>query len=73
MIDEIKNIASKKTIITVTHRLSTIKFCDKIIVLKAGRIVDFGTYRELQSNSKIFNSFVASAKNKSINQEVTDS
>ena len=52
LIDEIKNLASEKTIVMVTHRLSTIKFCDNIIVLKAGRIVDYGTYGELKNKAR---------------------
>jgi ABC-type multidrug transport system fused ATPase/permease subunit len=36
-----------KTIIVIAHRLSTVKQCDRIFYLKAGRIVDFGRYDEL--------------------------
>ena len=48
LIDEIKRLAGKKTMIVVTHRLSTIKFCDKIIMLDNGRIIGHGKYHELE-------------------------
>lgn len=37
----------KSTRIVVAHRLSTIKQCDRIIVLEKGKIVEDGTYNEL--------------------------
>ena len=48
LIDEIKRLAGKKTMIVVTHRLSTIKFCDKIIMLDNGRIIGHGKYHDLE-------------------------
>lgn len=40
--------ASKdKTIVTVSHRLSTIKKADRIYVMHEGRLVESGSYREL--------------------------
>ena len=36
-----------KTVITISHRMTTVKKADKIIVLKAGEIVEIGTHMEL--------------------------
>jgi len=47
-IDQFKN---KKTIIIIAHRITTVKKCDVIIVLKDGVISDMGTYEELLGNN----------------------
>lgn len=40
-----------KTIIFIAHRVSTLKNVDKIYIFKAGRIVEFGSFDELMSDS----------------------
>ena len=42
------------TIISIAHRLSTLKNCDKIIVLDKGKIVEEGKYNELIEQDGIF-------------------
>ena len=37
----------KSTMVSVVHRLDIIKNYDKIVVLKAGKILETGTYDEL--------------------------
>ena len=37
----------KSTVISVVHRLDTIKNYDKVAVMKAGKILEMGTYKEL--------------------------
>ena len=39
--------AEKRTIISIAHRLSTIRNADNIVVMKAGQVVEQGTYDEL--------------------------
>ena len=41
------NYKGKKTVIAVVHRLDIIKDYDQVAVMKAGKIVEMGTYREL--------------------------
>jgi ABC-type bacteriocin/lantibiotic exporter with double-glycine peptidase domain len=46
----IENLARLKcTRIVIAHRLSTIQHCNRIIVLKEGRVATEGTYEELKA------------------------
>ena len=40
-------LAGKRTIIVIAHRLSTVRRADRILVFKNGRIVQQGTHRQL--------------------------
>ena len=42
------------TIISIAHRLTTLKNCDKIIVLNKGKIEEHGKYDELIEKGGIF-------------------
>ena len=42
------------TIISIAHRLTTLKNCDKIIVLNQGKIDECGKYDELKYKNGIF-------------------
>lgn len=48
----------KSTRIVIAHRLSTIKACDRIIVLDRGRIIEDGTYEELNAKGGFFSELV---------------
>ncbi|MHA9736505.1 NHLP bacteriocin export ABC transporter permease/ATPase subunit [Robinsoniella peoriensis] len=48
----------KSTRIVIAHRLSTIKACDRIIVLDKGRIIEDGTYEELNAKGGFFSELV---------------
>lgn len=52
--ESIDRIKGKSTIIIVAHRLSTIKNVDKIFFMENGKIVDTGTFAELNKNNKAF-------------------
>lgn len=43
----IKKFLKEKTIFIITHRFSTIKICDEIVVLNNGRIEEIGSHNEL--------------------------
>jgi ABC-type multidrug transport system fused ATPase/permease subunit len=43
-----------KTIISIAHRLSTLKNCDRIIVFDKGKIVQDGNYKILSKKEGMF-------------------
>lgn len=49
----LKHLRDTVSIVLITHNLEIIKNADKIYVLSAGRIVDFGDYTELKNKSNI--------------------
>ena len=49
-------MSGKKTIIMIAHRLSTVKNCDCLYLMKQGQIICSGTYNELISQSIEFRS-----------------
>ena len=47
IIDEIKDLEGKVTLIIIAHRLSTLKYCNKIYRLEAGQIITEGSFEEV--------------------------
>lgn len=43
-----------RTSIVIAHRMSTIKKCNRIVVLHKGKVVEDGSYEELTSNPNGF-------------------
>ncbi|MDR2783638.1 MAG: ATP-binding cassette domain-containing protein, partial [Treponema sp.] len=54
IMDAIKRIGHKKTIIMVAHRITTVKNCDVIYMMDKGVIVDSGNYEELYKKNEMF-------------------
>jgi len=54
ILEAIYNLAHKKTIILIAHRLSTVKECDVIHVLERGKLAGKGTYKELMMSNRQF-------------------
>jgi ABC-type multidrug transport system fused ATPase/permease subunit len=47
IIDEIRRLKGQKTIIVIAHRLTTVRYCDRIYRLENGFIVNQGTYEQV--------------------------
>jgi len=47
-----RRISSQRTTFLITHRLSQIRWADRILVLKQGRLVDQGTHEDLLERSE---------------------
>ena len=45
--DTLKQIIKDRSVIMITHRMSTLELADKIMVLDQGRVVDIGTHPQL--------------------------
>ena len=53
IVDEIKHLKGKKTMIVIAHRLSTIQHCTRIYQLENGEISDSGAPEQMLDNKKI--------------------
>lgn len=58
LFNSLKPILEEKTVITIAHRLSTVKNADKIFVLDGGKIVQSGTHDELEDIEGHYQEFV---------------
>lgn len=47
-------LAANKTVIFVTHRLSSVRMADKVLVLKQGKIMDFASHDELMKHNEYY-------------------
>lgn len=50
-----------RTVLVIAHRLSTISNADELVVLSEGRVVERGTWEELEQSNGIFSKLVSSA------------
>lgn len=50
----IDRFAENRTVVTIAHRLSTLRACDRIIVLDRGRIIEDGTFNDLLQKGGAF-------------------
>lgn len=53
--EKFNEIMEGKTVIFISHRLASAKFCDKIVVLENGMIVEQGTHHELMEIKGLYN------------------
>jgi ATP-binding cassette subfamily C protein len=56
--ESLKPILENKTVITIAHRLSTVRNADRVYVLDDGKIVQEGTHKELEEEEGHYMEFV---------------
>ena len=61
LLDAIFELTKNKTLISIAHRLSTVRTADQIIVIDQGHIVQKGTHKELAEKEGIYSYFFVSA------------
>lgn len=54
VMEAIHDFSGKKTIIMIAHRLATVKSCECIYLMEAGKVIDSGTYEELVARNGTF-------------------
>ena len=54
VIAAIEALPGNKTIMMVAHRLSTVRICDRILVLEGGRVAGFDTWERLMEDCPAF-------------------
>jgi len=59
VMEAIRELAGKKTIVLIAHRLTTVEDCDLIVLLEDGKVAATGTYQVLLQESASFRALVA--------------
>ena len=58
LISAINELTKNKTLISIAHRLSTVRGADQIIVIDKGKIVQQGNHKELISQDGVYKHFI---------------
>lgn len=59
---QIDDISSDKTLIFISHRLASTRFCDKILLLDGGKIREFGSHDDLLEQDGLYKKMYESQK-----------
>jgi ABC-type multidrug transport system fused ATPase/permease subunit len=57
--EALQRLRGRKTLVIIAHRLSTVQKCDCLFLLKAGTLVDSGSFAELSRRNPDFAEMVA--------------
>ncbi len=58
IISNLRKVRRGKTTLMIAHRISTVKKLDKIILIENGKLIGFGTHKELLRNNQVYQDMV---------------
>ncbi len=59
---ELNSLLGNKTVIIITHRISTLKYVDRVVLMVNGEILEMGTVKELRKHGKFFPKLLSAEK-----------
>ena len=62
VMDAIRMLRGEKTVLMIAHRLTTVAQCDRVFLLRDGRLAGDGSYEALASQNDDFRALVAAAE-----------
>lgn len=57
--EALRNLTKGRTTIAIAHRLSTLRNCDRLLVIEDGKLVEIGTHEELMEKQGVFYNLVS--------------
>jgi ATP-binding cassette subfamily B protein len=72
VMNALSNLIIGRTVLTVSHRLSTLGQVDEILVMQKGQIVERGTYRQLKAKNGVFAALLKEQNRYSMEDEEED-
>lgn len=67
ILNNLKTVKANRTTINITHRMSSLPFAHKIMIMEDGEITGFGTEQELEKTNKYFEDVLRIQRNISLN------
>ncbi|OZC03436.1 ABC transporter ATP-binding protein [Rubricoccus marinus] len=54
VMEAVSDLSGQKTLVLIAHRITTVRDCDRIFLMKDGKVAETGTYDELAEQSAAF-------------------
>jgi ABC-type multidrug transport system fused ATPase/permease subunit len=62
IIESLRQLCKEKTVLVIAHRLTTIQYCDQLLLMEKGRLIDSGNFTELRERNSGFDEMVRFAE-----------
>lgn len=59
IVKALQDLKGEMTMIIIAHRHSTVRLCDRIVLLDRGRVVDSGSYDDLRARNPLFGRLIS--------------